>query len=153
MEFNTFLIGVGIVLAICFGSILLCALLGAVGFTAAGVAAGSCAAAWQSCIGNVARGTCFALLQSLAATRLLANCACLSFIVIIGTTLVLYAYISDYDFGNIMHDANVTTTNLMHNISTMASHINISKSDFTEPINKMKMFFDGICKNCTNIFG
>ena len=34
------------------------------GFGGVGVLAGSVAAAWQSCIGNVARGSLFAILQS-----------------------------------------------------------------------------------------
>lgn len=38
------------------------------GFTAAGVAASSFAAFWQSCIGYVAAGSVFALFQSAAAT-------------------------------------------------------------------------------------
>lgn len=57
MEFNAIVTGAGIVLLVCFGSILLCAILGALGFREAGVLAGSCAAGWQSIIGNVARGT------------------------------------------------------------------------------------------------
>ena len=39
------------------------------GFTGAGVAGGSLAAAWQSSIGLVARGSLFATLQSLGAVR------------------------------------------------------------------------------------
>ncbi|KZV64832.1 hypothetical protein PENSPDRAFT_738083 [Peniophora sp. CONT] len=46
--------------AICIKPVLVLA-----GFTAKGVAAGSFAALWQSIIGNVVRGSVFALLQSL----------------------------------------------------------------------------------------
>lgn len=57
MGFNAILTGAGIILLVCFGSILFCAILGALGFQSAGVLAGSCASAWQSVIGNVAKGT------------------------------------------------------------------------------------------------
>ena len=40
-------------------------ILWAIGFTTAGVAAGSAAAAWQSTIGNVAAGSWFSWLQSI----------------------------------------------------------------------------------------
>lgn len=40
----------------------------AIGFSPAGVVAGSPAAAWQSSIGNVAPGSLFALLQSIGAS-------------------------------------------------------------------------------------
>lgn len=42
------------------------------GFTSAGIAGGSLAAAWQSSIGNVAAGSAFATLQSLGATGTIA---------------------------------------------------------------------------------
>ena len=38
-----------------------------VGFGFGGIVAGSCAAAWQSCIGNVVAGSCFAILQGCGA--------------------------------------------------------------------------------------
>ena len=45
----------------------------AAGFTPAGIAAGSLAAAWQSSIGNVVVGSTFAALQSMGATGTLAT--------------------------------------------------------------------------------
>lgn len=42
-------------------------LLQIVGFGSGGIIAGSCAAAWQSCIGNVVAGSCFAILQGCGA--------------------------------------------------------------------------------------
>jgi hypothetical protein len=42
------------------------------GFTTAGIAGGSAAAAWQSSIGSVAAGSTFATLQSLGATGTIA---------------------------------------------------------------------------------
>lgn len=137
MEFDAIVTGAGIVLLVCFGSIVLCALLGALGFTPAGVAAASCASAWQSIIGNVARGTYFALLQSVAATRLLANCACLSAVVATVTIVGLIYYLTGFDFGTVVHETNVTTTTIINNITTMVNGINISMSSTTEPMNKL----------------
>ena len=51
--------------------VLLIFVLPKIGFTALGVAARSIASCCQSCIGLVAKGSWFALLQSLAATRIL----------------------------------------------------------------------------------
>lgn len=47
-------------------------MLGALGFTQAGVAASSLASAWQSALGNVAAGSTFAALQSLGSSNGLA---------------------------------------------------------------------------------
>ncbi|GFH55933.1 hypothetical protein CTEN210_12409 [Chaetoceros tenuissimus] len=49
-----------------------CAVPMVVGFSTAGIAAGSIAAAWQASIGNVAAGSAFATLQSLGATGVFA---------------------------------------------------------------------------------
>lgn len=152
MEFNAVLTVAGIILFVCFGPILLCAILGLLGFRDAGVLAGSCASWWQSIIGNVAKGTYFALFQSLAATRLLANCACLAAIVATVTIVGLVYYLTGFDLGAFNHDVNVTTTAIYNNVSTMVDNLNVTTSTFTEPMNKMKTYIDGICKNCTNIF-
>lgn len=72
------------------------------------------------------KGTCFALLQSLAATSLLANCACLAAIVATATIIGLVYYLTDFDFGGLIHHTNVTTTVLINNITTMVDGINIS---------------------------
>lgn len=106
-----------------------------------------------SVIGNVAKGTWFALAQSLAATRLLANFACLAAIIGSATIIALYFYLNKEDFDNLIHSANSTTRTVYSNITTMVSSINISSSQLTEPMNKLKVYFDDICKNCTNIFG
>ncbi|KAK6343471.1 hypothetical protein TWF730_011060 [Orbilia blumenaviensis] len=72
--------------------------LGALGFGAAGPAAGSLAAAWQSSIGNVASGSLFALAQSIGMSNPLIGVtvglglAALSFIIIV--------YIVDHDIKN-----------------------------------------------------
>lgn len=152
MEFNAILTSAGIILLVCFGSIILCAILGALGFREAGVLAGSCASGWQSLIGNVAQGTWFALAQSLAATGLLANCACLAAIVATATIIGLVYYYTGFDFGPAIHATNETTTALINNITIMADSINITTSTFTEPMGKFKTYFNGICENCTKLF-
>lgn len=152
MEFNAIVTGAGIILLVCIGSILSCAVLGCLGFREAGVLAGSCASGWQSLIGNVAKGTWFALAQSLAATGLLANCACLAAIVATVTIIGLVYYLTDFDFGPIIHGTNETTTAIINNVTTMVHDMNISTSTFAEPMSKLRTYFDDICKNCTNIF-
>lgn len=142
MEFNAFLYGAGVVLLVCFGSILLCAIVGALGFTPAGVLAGSCASGWQSVIGNVVKGSCFAILQSLAATRLLCNCACLAAIVATATIVALIYYFTGFDFDGFGHDVTNKTTAIYHNITTMVDNMNIASSTFTEPVNKVKAYVD-----------
>lgn len=138
MEFNAILYGAGIVLLVCFGSILLCAIVGALGFRPAGVFAGSCASAWQSAIGNVVKGSCFAIVQSLAATKLLCNCACLAAIVATATIVGLIYYFTGFDFG--AHSVTNTTTAIYHNVTVMVDNMNISSSTFTEPLNKAKAY-------------
>lgn len=151
MGFDAIVTGAGIVLLVCFGSILLCFLLGAVGFTPAGVAAASCASAWQSVIGNVVKGTCFALLQSLAATRVLANCAVLAAIVATATIAGLYYYLSEKDFDTLVHNTNVTTTAIVNNVTAMASDIYGSMSNLTaKPMDEFKIGFDNFVQDAND---
>lgn len=89
----------GIILAVCFGIMVVSAVLGALGFQAAGVLAGSCAAAWQSSIGNVMKGSKFAIMQSIGALGYLANCAVLAGIVFVGTIAAMIYYLFFYDDG------------------------------------------------------
>lgn len=146
MEFNSFLAGVGVVLLVCFGSILLCALLGLLGFRSAGIAAGSCASACQSAIGNVAAGSCFALAQSLGATGALVQWACVPIIVAAATIIGLVYYLYDGDFGAALHQANATTTVIVNNITEFSSNIHLS--NLTEP---MKTYVNSTTNYLSNI--
>lgn len=146
MEFNAILYGAGIVLLVCFGSILLCALLGLLGFTPAGIAAVSCASACQSAIGNVAAGSWFALLQSLGATGALLNWMCLPIIVATVTIIGLVYYLYDGDFGAAADQVNATTTAIVNNITEFSSNIHLS--NLTEP---MKSFVNSTTDYLSNI--
>lgn len=89
----------GTILAVCFGIMVVSAVLGALGFQPAGVLAGSCAAAWQSSIGYVVKGSIFAIMQSIGALGYLANCAVFAGIVFIGTIAALIYYLFFYGDG------------------------------------------------------
>lgn len=91
MDFQTFFVIVGIILLICIAPMLLCMVLCACGFTPAGVAAKSYAAGLQSVIGNVAKGSWFAISQSIMATRFLFNLVGLA-IVVATVTIALSVY-------------------------------------------------------------
>lgn len=91
MDIHAFFVGVGIILLICIAPMLLCLVLCACGFTTAGVAAKSYAAGLQSVIGNVVKGSWFAVSQSIMASRLLFNWAGLA-IVIAAATIALSVY-------------------------------------------------------------
>lgn len=57
-----------------------------IGFTAGGVAAGSCAAFWQSVIGSVSAGSLFALLQSIGA----AGFGAVGIIIAMGSAIITF---------------------------------------------------------------
>lgn len=131
MDFDPILTVAGIILLICFGSILLCALLGALGFREAGVLAGSCAAGWQSAIGNVAKGTLFALSQSLAATAFLFKVGLVAIVVAAVVTIALCFYY-DIDFNTFYEKAE----NIAHSIWSELTEV------FDKIWSELKALFD-----------
>lgn len=153
MDFGSVATYVGIAFLAFFGSMLFCCmlscLLSCLGFEEAGVAAGSCAAAHQSVIGNVAKGTWFALAQSLGATRLLCTWAGLAAIGVIATIVYLvYSNMNKDDFDSAVQWGNETTRAMFNNVTNLVNNIDISEEE-----NKIKQFFNGTYQYIINIFG
>lgn len=119
MEFYEVISFFGIILAVCFGIMVISALLACLGFTPAGVVAQSCASAWQSSIGNVVKGSLFAIMQSFAALGYLANAAVLPTIVAAATIGALTYFLFYYD-GDKLPSIENTSTISCSNITTFS---------------------------------
>lgn len=128
MVFHGIAVAFGIFLLISVDGMFFCFLLGALGFEPAGVVAGSCAAAWQSVIGNVAKGTLFALLQSISATCALGLYGFITLLLIIAAVsgFIYYQY-HDTD-GPSTSNANVTATTTPMSILTSTLIANLTQS-------------------------
>lgn len=128
MELHAFFVVVGVILLICVAPMLLCLVLSACGFTPAGVAARSYASALQSVIGNVAKGSWFAISQSIMATRFLFNIVGLAIVVatvIIALSIYYFcAYEGEYSAVNI-------TSSVVSSFETYGSAISNASSDGT----------------------
>ncbi len=83
--------GVFVILAIIFGTLLVLMSLSCMlfGFRSVGVAAGSCAACCQSIIGNVVKGSCFAIMTCLAMRGCFIALLIVGLLVLIGVGIYL----------------------------------------------------------------
>lgn len=159
MEFHEVIAIFGIILAVCFGIMVLSFLLFLLGFTPAGVVAKSCAAGWQSSIGNVVKGSMFAIMQSIAALGYLANCAVLAKIVAIGTIAALIYYLFYYHGGAWPLHGNWTetiqnySTVFLANVSEDIKNLQINLTSISHKVEEeLEPHFGAIPQNVTSLW-
>lgn len=153
MDFYAILSVFGIILAACFGIMIFSALLACLGFRPAGVVANSCASGWQSTIGNVAKGSSFAILQSISALGYLASWAGLAFIIAVAI-IVASIYLIYFDDGRISssignkteviwNDSTAYVTNITNDLpdlSSISNKISEISPNFTDISEKVSTF-------------
>lgn len=122
----------GIILAVCFGIMVVSGVLGCLGFGPAGIVALSCASAWQSTIGNVAKISLFAILQSIAALGYLANVFVLATVVAGATVVALIYYVFYYD-GNQSSLINNSTIAIWNNVTKFSYNVTNNIKTDLEP--------------------